>query len=86
MFSRREVNSIKRVAVIGPVVAENLFGKSYPIGKTIRIGRLRFEVIGLTKSKGVSGGWLDFDDIILVPYTTAQKRTYAIPATARAVL
>ncbi|MCD6161534.1 MAG: ABC transporter permease [candidate division Zixibacteria bacterium] len=85
MFSQRDVNSIKRVAVIGPVVAENLFGKSYPIGKTIRIGRLRFEVIGVTKTKGVSGGWLDFDDIILVPYTTAQKRIFGIDHLSRLI-
>ncbi|GAG40489.1 unnamed protein product, partial [marine sediment metagenome] len=46
-FTERDVNSIKRVAVIGPNVVENLFENINPIGQTIRIGRIRFEVIGL---------------------------------------
>jgi len=75
-FTEQDVNSIGRVAIIGPTVAENLFGKSSPIGQTIRIGRIRFDVIGVTQPKGASGGWQDFDDMILIPYTTAQKRVY----------
>lgn len=77
-FTTRDVNAIMRVAIIGPTVAENLFGKFNAVGKTIRIGRLRFEVIGVTEAKGISGGWMDYDDIILVPYTTAQKRIFGI--------
>ncbi|MCP4582083.1 MAG: FtsX-like permease family protein [candidate division Zixibacteria bacterium] len=77
-FTNQDINALKRVAVIGPTLAENLFGNIYPVGKIIRIGRLRFEVIGVTESKGVSGGWMDFDDIILVPYSTAQKRIFGI--------
>lgn len=75
-FTEQDVNAMKRVAVIGPTVAENLFGKSSPVGKTIRIGRIKFEVIGVTEPKGLSGGWQDFDDMILIPYTTAQKRVF----------
>lgn len=75
-FTEQDVNSYARVAVIGPTVAENLFSESSPVGKTIRIGRLRFEVIGVTVPKGISGGWQDFDDMIMIPYTTAQKRVF----------
>jgi len=75
-FTERDVNGMKRVAVIGPTIVENLFGDINPVGKVIRIGRLRFEVIGVTEAKGASGGWMDFDDMILVPYTTAQKRVF----------
>jgi putative ABC transport system permease protein len=75
-FTDRDVSGLKRVAVIGPTIVENLFDNTYPVGKTIRIGRLRFEVIGVTKEKGASGGWMDFDDMILIPYTTAQKRVF----------
>mgnify|MGYP002152160302 CR=1 FL=1 len=77
-FTERDVNAIRRVAVVGPNVVENLFENINPIGQTIRIGRIRFEVIGVTESKGVSGGWLDFDDVILIPYTTAQKRVFGV--------
>jgi putative ABC transport system permease protein len=75
-FTEHDVNAIKRVAVIGPKVVENLFGDNDALGKTIRLGRTRFEVIGVTESKGISGGWQDFDDIVFVPYTTAQKRIF----------
>ncbi len=75
-FTEQDVYAMKRVAVIGPTVAENLFDKSSPIGKSIRIGRIKFEVIGVTEPKGISGGWQDFDDMILIPYTTAQKRVF----------
>ena len=77
-FTEQDVYAIRRVAVIGPTVAENLFGHSSPIGKTIRVGRLRFEVVGVTEPKGASGGFMDFDDMILIPYTTAQKRVFGI--------
>ncbi|UCE65756.1 MAG: ABC transporter permease [Candidatus Zixiibacteriota bacterium] len=77
-FTERDVNGMKRVALIGPTIVENLFGDINPIGKIIRIGRLRFEVIGVTREKGASGGWMDFDDIILIPYTTAQKRVFGV--------
>ncbi len=77
-FTEQDINGMRRVAIIGPKVKENLFGEINPVGKTIRIGRLRFEVIGITEPKGVSGGWMDFDDIILIPYSTAQKRVFGL--------
>ncbi len=77
-FGEREINAVDRVAIIGPTVVKNLFGGINPIGQTIRIGRLQFEVIGVTASKGASGGWLDFDDIVLIPYTTAMKRLFGV--------
>jgi len=48
-----DVNNLNRekVAVIGPTVAENLFGTANPIGATIRIGNALFTVVGVTKSK-----------------------------------
>lgn len=77
-FTHRDANALSRVVVIGPKVAENIFENVNPVGKFIRIGRMRFRVIGVTQSKGISGGWLDYDDIALVPYTTAQKRIFGI--------
>lgn len=77
-FTQADVNALKRVAVVGPTLAENIFGQANPVGKSIRIGRIRFDVIGVTESKGLSGGWMDYDDIVLIPYTTAQKRVFGI--------
>ena len=75
-FTSNDVNAMKRVAVVGAKVVENLFENTNPIGKIIRIGRIRFEIVGFMAPKGVSGGWLDYDDVILIPYTTAQKRVF----------
>ena len=77
-FSEEDVNGIRRVAVLGPTVVENLYGDVNPVGTSIRIGRIKFDVIGVTEPKGASGGFMDFDDMILIPYTTAQKRVFGI--------
>ena len=74
-FDTEENRSARRFAVLGPTVVENLFGKNAdPIGQTIRIGRVPFEVIGVTKPKGVDPNGLDQDDVILVPLGAAMRR------------
>jgi putative ABC transport system permease protein len=60
-----------RVAVIGPTVAESLFGLGNPIGQSIQVNGSTFQVEGLLRSKG-SNGLQDQDDIVIVPLTTAQ--------------
>jgi len=77
LFTGRDVQSMRRVAVIGPTAALNLFGQSSPLNKTVRINGINFRIIGMTRAKG-SGGWQDPDDQIFVPLTTAQKRVFGI--------
>jgi putative ABC transport system permease protein len=60
-----------RVAVIGPTVAENLFGGADPLGQTIQLNGSSFRVEGVLRSKG-SNGLQDQDDIVVVPLSTAQ--------------
>ncbi|MGB9620676.1 MAG: ABC transporter permease, partial [Armatimonadota bacterium] len=60
-FTERDVRSSRKVAVIGPTTAANLFGKVSPVGKTITIKGIRFEVIGVTAVKGATGGFMDPD-------------------------
>jgi putative ABC transport system permease protein len=59
-------------------VIENLFPDTYPIGQTIRIGGVRFSVIGILNEQGSAGGLgppgSDADNVIVVPLTTAQAR------------
>lgn len=65
--------SLSRVAVLGPTVAQDLFGEGgNPLGKTIRINKLNFRVIGILKAKGGSG-FFNPDDTVLVPLSTMQK-------------
>src|SRR2546428_623494 len=55
-----------KVCVIGPTVAQNLFGTEDPIGRTIRIGRAPFKIIGLFKTRGTSPFGEDQDDRVFV--------------------
>ncbi len=71
--SEAQVRSLGRVAVLGPTVAQDLFGEgSDPIGKTVRINKINFKVIGVLASKG-SAGFFNPDDTVFVPLTTMQK-------------
>lgn len=72
-FSREEILRRERVAVLGITVAERLFGEESPVGKSIRINRGNFTVIGVAPEKG-HGGWRDRDDMVYVPLTTAMYR------------
>jgi len=76
-FRDRDVRSTRKVAVIGPTTAENIFGKLSPVGKMISIRGIQFEVIGLLASKG-TGGFGDPDDQIMVPISTAMRRLFGL--------
>lgn len=73
-FTDEEDRALKRVAVVGPTVVKNLFGDTSPIGLSIRLGRVPFEVIGVTVPKGVDQNGSDQDDLIIVPIGTAMRR------------
>ncbi|WP_035299365.1 ABC transporter permease [Brevibacillus thermoruber] len=74
-FNRLEVQRQSNVAVVGPDVIANLFGDSNasPIGQTIQINRIPFQIIGILKSQG-STGMTNNDDKVIVPITTAMNR------------
>ncbi len=61
------------VALLGSAVAARLFPDQEPLGRWIRINNVPFRVIGLLASKGASG-FVNQDDIVLVPITTALSR------------
>jgi putative ABC transport system permease protein len=73
-FDEDEGRGSRRVAVLGPTARRNLFGNTDPIGLRFRIGRVPFEVIGITRPKGVDANGADQDDLILVPLPTAMRR------------
>lgn len=80
-FSPSQVERWERVALIGATVKDNLFPDANPIGKTIQIvngpRRVSFRVIGVLESKGASG-FVNRDDQILIPVTTAQKLLFGV--------
>lgn len=75
-ITTRDVESMSKVAVVGPQVVTDLFGEGVnPIGKMIRIGVQSLKIIGVTTAKGGSG-FNNQDDIIYVPLSTAQKQLF----------
>ena len=92
-FTDREVKSASKVCVIGWKIVAELFQTTNPIGEKIRIRKIPFEVIGVLEKKGANMVGQDQDDVILVPYSTVQKRLqgssfrhiHAIMASARSV-
>jgi putative ABC transport system permease protein len=72
-ISDRDVESMSKVAVLGPQVVTDLFGDgATPIGQNVRINGVVFRVVGVTASKGGTG-FANQDDVIYVPLLTAQK-------------
>jgi len=79
IFDETEVRSMAKICLLGQTVVNNLFGEGVdPVGTTIRIKNLPFEVIGVLEDKGESGMGQDQDDMIIAPYTTVQRRLAAI--------
>jgi len=72
-FTQEEIDSRARVAVIGMTVWEELFDGVNPVGKTIRINRDSFTVVGLLPDKG-SSSFHDENDQVIIPVTTAMRR------------
>ena len=64
--------NLKKVAVIGPTTATDLFGTDEPVGQTLVIKGINFTVIGVTVSKGTSGGFNNQDDVIYIPLQDAE--------------
>ena len=74
VFSKSDMRSATRVALVGKTVVDNIFGDTDPIGKTIRIKQNPFVVLGVLKRKGQSLDGRDQDDTIIMPLTTAQRK------------
>lgn len=69
-ISDDQVRSQSKVAVLGPTTRDDLFGEgASSVGETIRINKITFKVIGVTKSKGGSG-FGNQDDVIYIPLST----------------
>lgn len=72
-FTEEELKTRKKVALLGTTVVRSLFGDSNPVGTSVKINRVNFEVIGVLPEKGATG-WRDHDDVVIIPVTTAMYR------------
>jgi putative ABC transport system permease protein len=66
-----DVKQHKAVLVLGPTVAQSLFGGEDPVGSSVRVNGTQFQVVGETAAKG-SNGTQDQDDVVFAPITTVQ--------------
>ena len=74
-FTQRDDTAANRVAVLGQTVVDNLFGPGEdPIDATIRVKDVPFRVIGVLARKGQTTWGQDQDDVVIMPFGTAERR------------
>jgi putative ABC transport system permease protein len=73
-FGEAEVRAAAKVCVIGDTLRRKLFQGEDPLGKSIRIKNVPIQVIGVLDAKGANMFGQDQDNVVLLPYTTVQKK------------
>ena len=74
IFTDEDVRSMATVALLGQTVVDRMFPEGDPIGRTMRIGNVPFQIIGVLAKKGAAPWGEDQDDIVIIPYTTSMRR------------
>jgi putative ABC transport system permease protein len=78
-FSQEDVDYAAKVCLLGQTVVANLFGQDNPVvGETIRVQKIPCRVIGVLALKGQSPTGQDQDDVVIMPFTTVQKKVRGI--------
>ncbi len=76
-FTQADLDSAARVALIGQTIVDNLFDQGEePVGAVIRVKNVPFRVIGVLAPKGQSAQGSDQDDVIFIPFTTAERKVF----------
>jgi putative ABC transport system permease protein len=71
-FTPAEVESRRKVGIIGPTIAKEFFGSSSPLGERIKLNGNQYLIIGVTEPRG-SIGPMDMDRRIIAPVTTIKN-------------
>ncbi len=77
-FNSSDIKNATKTAILGQTVVNELFGDVDPLGRTIRIKGIPFQVVGVLTERGQSTMGMDQDDVIFIPITTAQKKVMGI--------
>ncbi len=77
--SHDDMAHASKVAILGFHSAKTLFGEAEALGQTIRIGNEPFTVKGVFAEAGASAGAEDFDDRVMIPFTTSARRLFKRP-------
>lgn len=78
VFSEADVERAADVCVLGRSVRDQLFGIEDPIGQVVRLKDMPCRVVATLEPKGLSASGQDQDDVVILPYTTAQKKLMGI--------
>jgi putative ABC transport system permease protein len=73
-FTAEDVFARRKVALLGKTVADALFPGESPVGRRIQVRDTLLDVMGVLAPKGQMASGQDQDDVVLLPYTTAQAR------------
>jgi len=73
-FTEADLRAMRKVAVVGKTVADNLFPGGDAVGQQIQLRHVPFKIIGVLESKGQTADGGDQDDIVLAPSTTVRNR------------
>src|SRR5216683_6081906 len=80
-LSEEDERSAARVCLLGQTVVTNLFGEhTDPVGADIRVKNVDMQVIGVLAAKGQSGWGQDQDDVVLIPFSTAERKVLGVAA------
>ena len=78
-MTEQENSGAETVALIGQTVYLNLFGPGEdPVGAVILIKGVPMRVIGLLAGKGQTGFGQDQDDLVMIPFTTAERKVLGV--------
>jgi putative ABC transport system permease protein len=81
-FIPEDVRSTAKVALIGSTVVKQLFAGADPVGASIRVKNVPFQVVGVLATKGPSSMGRDQDDVVMIPMTTARNQILGKSQTA----
>src|SRR5258707_11147448 len=74
-YTERDEDGAARVAILGQTPVDQLFGPGQdPVGSLVRIKNVPFRVVGVLEAKGQAMWGQDQDDVILIPFSTAERR------------
>ncbi|HDY72001.1 MAG TPA: FtsX-like permease family protein [Nitrospirae bacterium] len=75
-ISENDITFSDRMCLLGQQVVQDLFGSEDPIGESVSINNVGFQVKGVLEKKGSSASGHNLDDRILVPLSTFSKRLF----------
>jgi macrolide transport system ATP-binding/permease protein len=79
-ISREDSDGAALVAVLGQTVSRQLFGTENPVGTVIQVKSMPLRVVGVLAPKGQTAYGTDQDDLVMIPFTTAERKVLGVAA------